>query len=174
MKKLLALLALAGVGGGAYWYFFKRDPAVPAGDSVSTFLENVMGTKPRGLRNNNPGNIIWNSVNNWNGQTGRDDGGYAIFDKPENGIRAMNKTLNTYATTGRNTARKIIESWTSGDPAAIQSNYMLKVEQLTGKSRDSVLGAADRLNLIKAIILFENANQNPFSDSLILSAMALQ
>jgi uncharacterized protein (DUF1810 family) len=51
---------------------------------------------------------------------------------------------------------------------------MLKVERLTGKSRDTVLGAADRLNLIKAIILFENANQNPFSDSFILSAMALQ
>lgn len=180
MRGVLAVLALVGVAGGAYWYFNKNTGSSIATDNnnsgggILDFLENVMGGTPRGIRNNNPGNIIWNSVNNWTGQTGRDSGGFAIFDLPLHGLRAMNKLLNTYANTGRNTAKKIIESWTHGDDPKIQSNYMLKIEQLTGKSRDTVLGEGDRLNLIKAIILFENANQNPYPDVLIQQAMAMQ
>ena len=42
----------------------------------------------RGIRNNNAGNIRAKSII-WDGQTGIDDKGFAIFKSPEWGIRAM-------------------------------------------------------------------------------------
>jgi len=49
---------------------------------------------PRGIRNQNPGNIDYNSRNDWQGQIGKEPGGrFAIFDTPENGIRALGKLL---------------------------------------------------------------------------------
>lgn len=51
-------------------------------------------TIPRGIRNNNPGNIeyIADPARAWRGQIGR-DGRFAIFDTPENGVRAIGGEL---------------------------------------------------------------------------------
>lgn len=50
--------------------------------------------KPRGIRNNNPGNLV--STNEpWQGQDGA-DGRFCIFDSPESGIRAMARVLIAY------------------------------------------------------------------------------
>lgn len=56
-------------------------------------------TPSRGVRNNNPGNIDFNPRNNWEGQLGKEagpKGRFAVFDTPENGIRAMGKLLLNY------------------------------------------------------------------------------
>lgn len=51
----------------------------------------------RGIRNRNPGNIDYNPRNDWQGQIGKEPGGrFAIFDTPENGIRALGKLLIKY------------------------------------------------------------------------------
>ncbi|WP_027907706.1 structural protein P5 [Pseudomonas taiwanensis] len=55
---------------------------------------------PRGVRNNNPGNIDFNPRNAWQGQLGLEVGvpkpRFACFDTPENGIRALGKLLINY------------------------------------------------------------------------------
>lgn len=55
---------------------------------------------PRGIRNNNPGNIDFNPRNPWQGQLGMEEGvarpRFARFDQPENGIRALAKLLINY------------------------------------------------------------------------------
>lgn len=59
----------------------------------------MANTPTRGVRNNNPGNIDFNPRNNWDGQLGKEtgpNGRFAVFDKPENGIRAMGKLLLNY------------------------------------------------------------------------------
>ena len=54
-------------------------------------------SQPRGVRNRNPGNIDFNPRNDWQGQIGKESGGrFAIFDTPENGIRALGKLLINY------------------------------------------------------------------------------
>ncbi|WEZ90471.1 structural protein P5 [Pseudomonas sp. NyZ480] len=57
-------------------------------------------TIPRGVRNNNPGNIDFNPRNAWQGQLGLEVGvakpRFARFDTPENGIRALGKLLINY------------------------------------------------------------------------------
>lgn len=55
---------------------------------------------PRGVRNNNPGNIDYNPRNAWQGQLGIEVGvakpRFARFDSPKNGIRALGKLLINY------------------------------------------------------------------------------
>ncbi|WP_225182168.1 hypothetical protein [Pectobacterium aroidearum] len=63
----------------------------------------------RGLRNNNPGNIV-QSANTWEGQTGS-DGQYATFATPEHGIRALGKNLLSYSRQGYQTIDQIINRW---------------------------------------------------------------
>ncbi|KIC79690.1 MULTISPECIES: structural protein P5 [Pseudomonas] len=57
-------------------------------------------TTPRGIRNNNPGNIDFNPRNAWQGQLGLEEGvakpRFARFDQAENGIRALGKLLLNY------------------------------------------------------------------------------
>ena len=48
----------------------------------------------RGIRNNNPGNV--RADEQWQGMTGQDEEGFAIFDSPENGLRALSRVLDTY------------------------------------------------------------------------------
>jgi len=55
---------------------------------------------PRGVRNNNPGNIDFNPRNAWQGQLGIEVNvakpRFARFDQAENGIRALGKLLLNY------------------------------------------------------------------------------
>lgn len=67
--------------------------------------------KTRGLRNNNPGNIRA-SGSKWQGQSGVDDKGFVIFATPQDGIRALAKTLKTYQTKhGLKTITDMINRW---------------------------------------------------------------
>ena len=49
-----------------------------------------------GIRNNNWLNIRHNDANDWVGQTGSDDSGFAQFDDPVSGLRAADKVLTNY------------------------------------------------------------------------------
>ncbi|HKY45602.1 MAG TPA: hypothetical protein VJM50_21110 [Pyrinomonadaceae bacterium] len=70
---------------------------------------------PRGVRNNNPGNIDYHEVNNWVGQLGIEEGvdspRFARFDTPENGIRAMTKLLVGYHRKGFKSVEAMIHRW---------------------------------------------------------------
>lgn len=70
---------------------------------------------PRGVRNNNPGNIDFNRNNNWVGQLGLETGvakpRFARFDSPENGIRAIAKLLLNYHKKGFTTIQQMINRW---------------------------------------------------------------
>jgi hypothetical protein len=139
-----------------------------------TAVESVMSlvTEPRGIRNNNPLNIEWNSVNNWNGQTGS-DGRFSIFDKPESGIRAGAKILDSYAKRGIITIQKIIETWAPASENNVQA-YVNHVSQLMGRSANTVVVkmAGDYVPLIAAMIKHENGKQ-PYSLATIQAGVSL-
>ena len=66
---------------------------------------------PRGIRNNNPGNIRKSQVD-WIGEVTGVDESFESFDTMENGIRALGKLLLTYDKKyGLNTVRSIIDRW---------------------------------------------------------------
>jgi hypothetical protein len=141
----------------------------------NSFLNNVVSDvknvfQPRGIRNNNPLNIKWASVNNWNGQTGKDSGGFSIFDKPENGIRAAAKILDSYARRGIVTIADIVKTWAPASENNVDA-YTKHVEQAMQKSRSHRVTRSDYLPLLRVMIKHENG-KNPYTDSQILAGIS--
>jgi len=127
--------------------------------------------EPRGIRNNNPGNIRFSKYNNWLGQVGS-DGEYAIFDKPENGIRAIAKLLNNYNSRyGLSTVNGLISRWAPSSENNTAA-YVASVANQVGVDPLQRLNLGDVMpSLIAAIIKHENGVQ-PYSIELIGQGVA--
>lgn len=117
---------------------------------------------PRGIANNNPGNIkltpaIWTGEVPKNENT---DGTFKQFTTMNLGIQALIKNLLAYFKNGNNTISKIIDKWDfsqSGD-----SDYKQYVSKSTGYGVYKLL-SPDKEHLVKlsrAIIDFENGTNN--------------
>ena len=130
-------------------------------------------TAPRGVRNNNPGNIM-KGGDNWQGEVQGNDPRYATFATPEAGIRAMGKTLLTYQEKhGLNSVEAIIARWA---PATENNTvaYVATVAKEMGVKPDAALNLRDGDTLTKltrAMIRVENGNQ-PYSDQQIATGLA--
>lgn len=74
-----------------------------------------MALQPRGIRNNNPGNIVWSARNNWQGQLPHDpqiEPRFCRFDTAHNGTRALAKLLLNYRKVyGLRTVESLIARW---------------------------------------------------------------
>lgn len=80
---------------------------------------------PRGIRLNNPGNIIKSSVP-WVGKIAGSDPVFETFDTPQNGINAIASLLKTYYQKHHlNTIQKIITRWSATDQTAYVDNVSL-------------------------------------------------
>ena len=131
-----------------------------------------MAEKPRGIRNNNPGNIDWNKANKWAGQLphiATIEPRFSRFDTAENGIRALGKLLQTYQRKyGLKTVEQIINRWapsTENNTAA----YVRSVERQTGTDPDAPVDMTDPKVLrgfTVAIIMHENGG-NPYTPQVI-------
>lgn len=130
---------------------------------------------PRGVRNNNPGNIRLGDK--WLGLcTSQDDGAFCQFATIEYGIRALAYILRIgyFQRRGLNTIRKIIQRWA---PPSENDTY----EYILDVARDAKYGADEPLNLdddgvlsslVVAIIKHENGAQ-PYSGLQIISGIRL-
>lgn len=136
----------------------ERDPIMPN-----------TGSRPRGIRNNNPLNIEFNAANNWQGQTGS-DGRFAIFTTAFFGIRAGARLLKNYRDKhGLTTVRGIIARFAP----AFENNvpaYINSVTKRSGLAPDLYLLPSDYPKLIEAMIHHENGEQ-PYSMELIEGAV---
>ena len=128
--------------------------------------------EPRGVRNNNPGNVM-KGGKGWQGEVQGDDPRYASFATPEAGIRAMGKTLLTYQDKhGINTVEGLISRWapaTENNTAA----YVATVAKAAGVKPDAALDLreGDTLGkLTRAMIQVENGKQ-PYSDQQIAAGI---
>lgn len=113
---------------------------------------------PRGLRNNNPGNITIGDA--WQGMIG-DDGKFVIFADQVWGLRALATDLTNKIREGLNTITKIINAYA---PASDNNNvpaYILAVSQDTGISPDELLSldTVTLHDLVRAITTHENGEQ---------------
>jgi len=127
---------------------------------------------PRGIRNNNPGNIRYNSGTQWDGLADPPhDGDYCIFSNVRYGIRAMARVLGSYSRRGVVTIESIISTW-APDSENNTRAYISAVAQRTGFSAGDVLSQKEWPVLIEAIIHHENGLQ-PYSMQVIKEGVAL-
>jgi len=121
----------------------------------------------RGIRTNNPGNLIKTSIQ-WKGEIKCKDRGFECFKNPYWGIRAMTKTLITYHNRYKlKTIPAIINRWSPREAKGNEGstrNYIRFVTDYTSTSSGSFY---DKLPvLVSSIIHFENG-KSPFSKSFI-------
>lgn len=129
-----------------------NDGLLPSGGLASN------GGLPRGVRNNNPGNL------NYAGQSGAEkeggpNGRFAVFPSMIDGIVALYKQLKLYAGRGIDTISEIVKKYA---PAADGNNvgaYITSLMKATGKGANETLNTSDlnmMVNLIRGIINHEN------------------
>ena len=126
-------------------------------------------TTPRGIRNNNPGNIR-KSNEKWKGLAAvQTDAEFFTFASAQDGIRAMTKIIRNYGKLyGLHTVRSIVTRW--APPNENDSDaYVRAVAKRTGYSADERLNlnaphVAEKL--VRAIIHHENGRQ-PYDNATI-------
>lgn len=132
------------------WVFDKTGIELPRGDGYKS--------APRGIRNNNPGNL------NYAGQTGAtmeggEGGRFAVFESMQHGVAALYKQLQLYFKRGINTLSSIVKTYA---PASDNNNvdaYISALTKATGKGANEVLDSGDTATmarLMKGIVDHEN------------------
>jgi hypothetical protein len=119
---------------------------------------------PRGIRNNNPGNIRLGTVR-WQGQKPiQQDTEFVEFEAPQDGIRALMKLLLTYQRKyGLDTVESIINRYAPPHENATD-HYIHSVCKKLGVRRRDVISLENRALLCllaKAIIHHENGAPPP-------------
>lgn len=131
---------------------------------------------PRGIRNNNPGNIRHGA--NWQGLNpdGRKiDPAFCVFIAPVYGIRALATVLTNYKKIHNlNTVRQIISRYAPPNENQTAA-YIQSIARQLGVYPDTVIDIEERGVLtvfIKAVIRMENGIQ-PYSDEIIQQGIEL-
>lgn len=118
-------------------------------------------TQPRGIRNNNPGNLRISNIA-WQGKIQGEDKSFETFENAEYGIRALGKTLLTYNSKhGLNTVNDIINRY--APPVENNTNaYAEHVAKYLGVGLHEKIDVRDRIfDLVTVIIMHENG-YNPY------------
>lgn len=145
-----------------------------AQDSVKNAGFPSLLTQPRGIRNNNPGNL------NYAGQSGAskeggDNGRFAVFNSMGEGVAALYRQLQLYMKRGVNTIESIVNKYA---PASDNNNVAAYIQQLvgaTGKGAGDQLSSDDQgtiFKLMRGIINHENG-KGYLSDSDIMGGIQL-
>lgn len=122
-----------------------------------------MTLRPRGIRNNNPGNIEYNGTK-WRGlKTPPSDGRFCVFVAPEWGIRALAIVLRNYQRKYRiNTIRGAITRFapsTENNTAAYVASVAHAMEVDADEPLDWCANKDILTAMVKAIIQHENGIQ---------------
>jgi hypothetical protein len=159
-----AYLLIGGLAGAAVLYALSR---TQAGQAIATDVVGgvVNALKPRGIRNNNPGNIEWmESVSaRWRGMIAR-DGRFGVFDTPANGVRAIGGELKASIRKGH-TIEQAIHEWappTENNTAA----YVKVVAEAARADKRDRLTTSMLPAVALAIIKHENGQQ-PYDAALV-------
>lgn len=140
---------------GGQWVPMGAGPANPTGPAPGRAPQ---ASTPRGLRNNNPGNIedgaFARSLPGYAGSDGR----FAKFDSADAGNQAAPRLLSSYISRGYNTPASIINRWAPPSDNNPTQKYAEYVARRAGVGVNDTVGA-DKIPLIaQAISEFENGN----------------
>ena len=131
------------------------------GETLPAYRPLPPSNSPRGVRNNNPGNIERSAIA-WQGEVAGNDPRFATFETPEAGVRALAKNLIAYHDRhGLNTVDGIINRWAPPGENRTSSYAQAVARELGVKPGDpiDVRDPAILNRLTTAIIRHENGSQ---------------
>ena len=137
-----------------------------------------MKNESLGIRQNNPGNIVYDPHTNWIGQCMPHPGGrFVWFDGAIYGLRALIMTLRTYELRhGCNTLSKFINRWAppvENNTSTYLSDVLFYLRGgATADGFYSVMTPAPGIALAQAIVHHENGAQ-PYDETLWTRAYGL-
>jgi hypothetical protein len=118
--------------------------------------------EPRGIRNNNPGNIedgpFARSIPGYTGSDGR----FATYDSPDAGLGAIDRLLQSYAKKGIDTPAGIIGRWapaSDGNPVNAYASYVAQGVGVDPGARLDMSDPAVRRTVAERIAEFENGKR---------------
>lgn len=124
---------------------------------------------PRGIRNNNPGNIVKSNVP-WEGKVAGTDQTFETFISPEAGLRAIGSNLDAYQDKhGLDTVNGIVRRWSATDQDAYVA-YVSKALEVGPNDKINVHDPLTRRTLVAAITRQENG-QMPYSPAQLTTAL---
>jgi len=132
----------------------ERAPGAPAPGQPGREL-------PRGLRNNNPGNIedgpYAKGMPGYKGSDGR----FAVFETPEHGLGAMDALLVSYGRRGIKTVGDVVKRWAPKGDGANDPDAYARFVSSSGDPNEAVdlNDQAQRRRLIGKMAMFENGMQ---------------
>lgn len=158
-------------------------PASPTTLTPSLLAQFANKSLPRGIRNNNPGNIDYNPGNDWRGQykpsdipQASRDSRFAQFQAPEYGIRAMLITFRTYQTKyQKTTIAQMIGRWAPPVENDVAS-YVASVSSAVGVPSNVPLDLTNQdlaVKFLKAVIKHETGVAQPYSDAVVALGVKL-
>lgn len=144
----------------------------PTGNVVIVDALETLLTGPRGIRNNNPGNIDWieNPSKRWRGmvrrETPEEGGRFAVFDTPGNGVRAIAQELLLDERRGIRTIAGLISNWAPSSENNTVAYAKAVASSLGVESTDTIDVHVYLPRLVAAIIKHENGVQPYSADNL--------
>lgn len=187
------ILPLLALGGAVWLWWYSRTEsgglavsrafdesmraAREAAETGVTYVSNIPSAissmMPRGIRNNNPGNIDRTGVP-WQGMAPDQstDSRFIVFAAPEWGIRAIARVLRSYAARGLVTIQQVISTWAPPKENNTQA-YIAFVSQEVGLPANAPIGPQHMPAIIAAIIKHENGQQ-PYPPELIAKGIELE
>ena len=123
----------------------------------------------RGIRNNNPGNVITSKSHKWEGEVGS-DGKFVVFKTVGDGMHAMANNLRGYKKNhNANTIKEIIHNWAPSSDGNNEVDYVAQVSKWTRIPPDQQLNLNDPYQLailMKAMTRQENGGKVPYPDEI--------
>ncbi len=137
----------------------------------SEYLSNL----PRGIRNNNPGNLIYTNIK-WNGKLPKNqnkDRRFEMFIAPEYGIRAMIKDLKNDIGKGKNTVPTLISEYAPRFENNTDAYIQTVCKDLKVSKTTKLLPSKNTLRLLVLSISKVENGGNYITDALFEKAYAM-
>lgn len=141
----------------------KAAPSAPANRAAK-------GNQPRGIRNNNPGNIEYGNFARQQGSGGAESAGrFATFNTPQEGLNALAALLRSYGNRGIDSVRAIISKYAPSSDNNNTQAYIGNVAKKLGVDPTQHLNLNDPeilKGMVNAVIQVENG-KNPYSQEMV-------
>lgn len=138
--------------------------------TVTDYVGNLL-SGPRGIRNNNPGNIVRNGIA-WQGALSQAqveaagqtwDTKFVQFDQPSSGVRAIGHILTSYGARNLSTVDAIFRTWSQTD----QDAYVQNGAAALGVGPFDSIDVQSALPALALVIIQQENGQQPYDESAV-------